>query len=89
MAQKNNIVAAIIIAIGLFLLGSGIQKGLENGLSDERIVSVRGLSERIVPADKVVWPLVYKEVGNDLAMLSQQVDRKNKIIVPSALCDTA
>lgn len=81
MAQKNNIVAAIIIAIGLFLLGSGIQKGLENGLSDERIVSVRGLSERIVPADKVVWPLVYKEVGNDLAMLSQQVDRKNKIIV--------
>lgn len=79
--NRNTIIAAIIIALGLFLMGLCIQNGLENGLKDERIVSVRGLSERIVPADKVVWPLVYKEVGNDLKTLSQQVNNKNKIIV--------
>ncbi|MBR3950696.1 MAG: SIMPL domain-containing protein [Bacteroidaceae bacterium] len=79
--NRNTIIAAIIIASGLFLMGLCIQNGLENGLKDERIVSVRGLSERIVPADKVVWPLVYKEVGNDLKTLSQQVNNKNKIIV--------
>jgi hypothetical protein len=78
---RKTIFPAIIIAVGLFLLGNCIERGLENGLSDERSVSVRGLSERIVPADKVVWPLVYKEVGNDLASLSQMVKRKNDLIV--------
>ncbi len=82
MIQNNKgIIAAIIIAIGLFLLGNRIQAGLQNGLSDERYVTVKGLSERIVPADKVVWPLVYKEVGNDLKQLANQVNNKNKIIV--------
>ena len=77
---SKSVIAAIIIAIGLFLLGSRVATGLENALGDERTVSVRGLSERIVPADKVVWPLVYKEVGNDLQSLSIQVNNKNKII---------
>ena len=79
--NKNTIIAAIIIALGMLSMGYCIQSGLEKGLKDERIVSVRGLSERIVPADKVVWPLVYKEVGNDLAALSKQVNNKNEIIV--------
>ena len=78
---RKTIFPAIIIAVGLFLLGICIERGLENGLSDERSVSVKGLSERIVPADKVVWPLVYKEVGNDLESLSQMVKRKNNLIV--------
>ena len=79
--SKNNIIAAAIVAVGMIMMGYNIQKGLENGLQDERIVSVRGLSERTVPTDKVVWPLVYKEVGNDLTILSKQVNSKNKIIV--------
>ena len=80
-SSKNTIIAASIIALGLFVLGHNVQRGLENGLRDERIVSVRGLAERTVPADKVVWPLVYKEVGNDLTTLSREVALKNKTIV--------
>lgn len=76
-----NKTTALIIAIGMILTGMSIKCGLENALGDERVVSVRGLSERTVPADKVVWPLVYKEVGNDLASLSRQVNQKNQIIV--------
>ena len=79
--NKVSIIAASIIAIGLILMGYNIQQGLENGLKDERIVSVRGLAERSVPADKVVWPLVHKEVGNDLNTLNEKVNNKNKIIV--------
>ena len=79
--NKNTVIAASIIALGLFFMGLSVKSGLENSLKDERIVSVRGLSERTVPADKVVWPLVYKEVGNDLATLSKEVGLKNKIIV--------
>ena len=80
-ANKNTVIAASIIALGLFFMGLSVKSGLENSLKDERIVSVRGLSERTVPADKVVWPLVYKEVGNDLATLSNEFGLKNKIIV--------
>lgn len=79
--KRRTILPALIIALGLFLMGLNIQQGLENGLSDERVVSVRGLSERTVPADKVVWPLVYKEIGNDLSALSNQVSHKNRVIV--------
>lgn len=78
---SKSVWVAIIIALGLFLAGNRIATGLENALGDERTVSVRGLSERIVPADKVVWPLVYKEVGNDLETLSEQVSNKNKTII--------
>ena len=82
MTQNNkSVIVAIIIAIGLFLLGNRIASGLENALGDERTVSVRGLSERIVPADKVMWPLVYKKIGNDLEALASQVNNKNKIII--------
>lgn len=79
--SRNTIIAAAIITLGLIFLGYNIKSGLENGLKDERIVSVKGLSERTVRADKVVWPLVYKEVGNDLTSLSSEVGLKNKIIV--------
>ena len=78
---SKSVIAAIIIAIGLFLLGSRVATGLENALCDDRTVSLRGLSERIVPSDNVVWPLVYTEVGNELQSLSIQVNNKNKIII--------
>lgn len=83
MDQKQTwgITSAIIIAIGLFLLGSRIEAGMEKAGRNDRTVSVRGLSERIVSADKVVWPLVYKELGNDLETLAKQVNNKNATIV--------
>ncbi len=79
--NRKSILSAIIIALGLFLLGTRVEKGLEKASRDDRTVAVRGLSERIVPADKVVWPLVYKEVGNDIEALAAQVNSKNKTIV--------
>ena len=58
--MKNKwIVPAIIIAVGLFLLGQRIEQGIVRSKEAVRTVSVKGLSEREVPADKVIWPLVY------------------------------
>ena len=34
-----------------------------------------------VPADKVVWPLVYKDIGNDPALLYANMEKKNAAIV--------
>lgn len=35
----------------------------------ERTVVVKGLCEREVPADKVIWPLSFKVVGNDISRI--------------------
>lgn len=46
-----------------------IAAGLSNISPDRRTVSVRGLCEREVPADTVVWPIVYTFGSNSLTEL--------------------
>ncbi|MPN13977.1 hypothetical protein SDC9_161303 [bioreactor metagenome] len=45
------------------------------------MVSVKGLAEMEVAADKVIWPLMYKEIGDDLISLYNIMNRKNQAIV--------
>lgn len=71
----------MIIAAGLFMLGSNVKSGIDNLVDKERVVSVKGLAEMEVPADKVVWPLVYKDIGNDPAQLYANLEKKNAAIV--------
>lgn len=68
---------AIIISIGLVILGGSIEDGIEK----ERMVTVKGLAEMEVPANKVTWPLVYKEVGNDLGTLYDKIKTTNRTII--------
>ena len=76
--MKNKwIVPAIIIAVGLFLLGQRIEQGIVRSKEAVRTVSVKGLSEREVPADKVIWPLVYKELGT----IYRMINTKNTIVI--------
>ncbi|MBQ5619271.1 MAG: SIMPL domain-containing protein, partial [Alistipes sp.] len=41
----------------------------------------KGLAEMEIAADKVTWPLMYKEVGNDLSALYNKISTTNKAIV--------
>ncbi|MEG1665209.1 MAG: SIMPL domain-containing protein, partial [Mucinivorans sp.] len=47
----------------------------------DRAVTVRGLCEIERPADKVIWPVVYTEVGDDLNQISSAIETKNKAIM--------
>ncbi|MGB4284444.1 MAG: hypothetical protein WBJ48_06985, partial [Bacteroidales bacterium] len=64
--MENKIPESIILAIGLLLLGSMIKGGIKVFSERDRMVSVKGLSEMEVQANRVIWPLLFKEVGNDL-----------------------
>ena len=66
-------VPALLIAVGLMLLGIFISQGFGRLSQNSRVVTVRGLSEREVQANKVTWPIVSKIVGNDLTDLYRQV----------------
>lgn len=71
---------SVILALGLFLLGLCIYWGLNSMAARDRVVSVRGLAEREVSANKVIWPIVYKITGNDLKTLYNEMNAKNKRI---------
>lgn len=47
----------------------------------DRKVTVKGLSEREVLANKVTWPLIYKELGNDPSAMYELIEQKNQKVV--------
>ena len=79
--MKNFRTEAIILAVGMLLLGVFIERGFSTFAEKDRIVNVKGLAEMEVPADKVTWPLVYKSLGNDLNSLYDEIKKSNQTIV--------
>ena len=79
--MKNWRIEALILAIGMAVLGGQIEAGINDFVAKDRVVTVKGLAEMEVPADKVTWPLMYKEVGNDLSVLYNRISTTNKAIV--------
>ena len=79
--MKSWKVESVILAIGLLLMGFFIKQGLDSFAEKNRIVTVKGLAEMEVPANKVTWPLMYKEVGNDLISLYNRIHTTKDAIV--------
>lgn len=70
----------MILAVGLIIGGIFVQQGLKNISSRNRVVTVKGLAEMEVKADKVTWPLVYKVIGDDLSSLYNEIKTSNRKI---------
>lgn len=81
--QKSGttaIICALLIGVGLWLLGVMVKGGLTSISGNQRIVTVRGLAEKEVTANKVTWPIVSKEVGNDLPTIYAKIETTTKAI---------
>ena len=72
--MKHYLWETFILALGLAVLGQFVYRGLDSLGDRERVVAVRGLAEREVKADRVIWPVVYKTTGNDLPALYGQLN---------------
>ena len=70
----NRIKEAALIALGIIVLGLCVKSGLDSISDKERKVTVKGLSEREVEADKVTWPILTKEIGDDLPSLYTRIN---------------
>lgn len=79
-AVVGRLIPAALIAVGLMLIGVFVKGGLQSISSNQRVVTVRGLSEKEVMANKVTWPIVSKEVGNDLAVIYRNIQNTNAAI---------
>jgi hypothetical protein len=73
-------ILGICLVIGLTAFGALIGRSLYQARAAERYVTVKGLSEREVPADLVLWPIVYSVTGDDLAELQARVEEDGDTI---------
>lgn len=81
MKQKDFMLAGLFIGLGI-ILGAWVLKDGITGIQDsQRTISVKGLSEKEVMADKVTWPIVFKEVNNDLVGLYNNIEKNNSKVV--------
>ena len=79
--MKNYRIEAVLIAIGLVILGLLVRSGLSVFADKERVVVVKGLAEMQVPADKVTWPIVFKDAGDDLSALYERAGSTTQTIL--------
>lgn len=76
--KDRLIISSAIIAIGIVVLGFLLKGGIDNFTNKDRKVTVKGLSERVVAADKVTWPIATKELGNNLPELYDRIGNTQK-----------
>ncbi len=81
MKTNEKIISASILAVGFIVMGFALRSGIVTFKDMDRSVTVKGLSEREVKADKVTWPLIYKEIGNDPAEMYDLLEQKNKKVL--------
>ena len=72
--KENRLIAAALIAVGIICLGWFVKAGINDFANKDRKVTVKGLAEREVPADKVTWSISTKVTGNDLPMLYESIN---------------
>lgn len=69
----NRIIEAALLSISIVVLGLCIKSGIGDYADKDRKVTVKGLAEKEVAADKVTWPIVSKEIGNSLPDLYNKI----------------
>lgn len=70
----SRIWESAIISLGIIILGVCVKWGMDDFADKDRKVTVKGLSEREVEADKVTWPIQTKELGDDLPLLYSRIN---------------
>lgn len=77
MSERTSggvVVAGLLVAAGVAVGGYFVGNGLLAARSSDRYVTVRGLAEREVPANLVVWPITYTVTAEDLSTLQRRSD---------------
>ena len=72
--DKGRIYAGLAVMFGLMFSGWMFRGAVNDNREYDRVVSVKGLSEKEVEADKVFWPIVFNTMSNDLVSLNSQLD---------------
>jgi hypothetical protein len=80
-SRFSSIVAALLIGVGLAAAGYFIGQGISERNAGRRIISVKGLSEREVPASVATWTIGYSANGNELSEINKELADSTKAVV--------
>lgn len=81
METQRTIFLSVAFVTGLFLSAWILGRSVERFRTQDRTISVKGLSEREVMADLAVWNLRTRVAGNDLGETSKGIEvAKDKIV---------
>jgi uncharacterized protein len=69
------------LALGLIIGGWALGSEIKATRLSDRYVTVKGLVERTVKSDLAIWPLSYKEAGDDLASVYAKTEAGKKAIL--------
>lgn len=79
--DKGKFYSGLCIMAGLVVLGIMVPTAVMKYRSFDRTVNVKGLCEKEVRADKVIWPIVYKVMSDNVQSIYSQIDAANAVIV--------
>jgi uncharacterized protein len=71
----------LLLALGLIAGGWALGMQIKATRLGDRYVNVRGLAERSVKSDLAIWPIDYKEAGDDLPSLYSKTEADRKVIL--------
>lgn len=83
--MDTKIISSSLLAVGIiagaFTLGSQLEQGIKEFKDADRVVTVKGLSEKEVKANHVIWPVSFREMGNDLSQVYDQLEVKQNMVL--------
>lgn len=79
--ERHRLSSAIVLSIAIVVSGIMLPVAVKNYRAFERTITVKGLCEREVEADKVIWPINYRVASNDLSDLTAKMESNRKTIV--------
>ena len=80
MSVQQNLIAGVCVAIGIASVGISLKAGIDHFVDRDRVVTVKGLAERNVQADYVIWPVTFRDTGNDLSALYEKAQTQSEEI---------
>jgi hypothetical protein len=78
--RSSPTIGLVALAVALAAAGWWVSGALLRFRTADRTVTVKGLAEREVPADLVVWPIAFTEAGNDLGVIYEQSQTHARLI---------
>ncbi len=80
-ASSGLVLLGLFLSVGMIVGGWMLGSQIKATKLNDRYVTVRGLVERQVKSDLAIWPLSYKEAGDDLTAVYAKTEADKKSVL--------
>lgn len=81
LSARVALLLGLSLVIGLGLFGHQVRRAVQRGREFDRFLTVRGLSEREVKADRALWPIRFETAAEDLLELRANLEKQKSIVI--------